>query len=310
MGDGYSIDTYIHWTFWAPIYVFLLMEMITAATVITHCCLVKVCYEQYISLHLIYSKAVFRDALKKEDNVRQVFLHGYKISEKHLLVFSAVTSLVMFSVFLSFWTAFVVEETFVCNPLLDCFFNPNSSLNVNWSQLQPVDNCSHINTTVMCYQFVFDMTGGFASAGGFLTVAVFYVYIYGYVTIWLMKLFLSHKYMRCCSVCGCLSLLIAPFIVSFFILVIASLDPFLNVFLLQINKDTFLLKFFAYFFCFICAGPLTSIGMFVAIAPSMCKNQCTCKTGNSSVNTIPENPETSTDTLQLLDISNYQSTTL
>ena len=126
MGDNYDVKVYTNWTLCVPAAVFFALVIITLIDwfVIDRC--VKY-YEHYIDLLLFYSKTVFRDALKREKDPHRILLHGYEIDKKHMVWFTSTTSTVIFAVFVSFWATFLVEQTFVCNPELDCFFTESSS---------------------------------------------------------------------------------------------------------------------------------------------------------------------------------------
>ena len=176
MVEHYSIRTYANWTSYFPFVVALIILFFSIANsvfvhpILTH----RRHYEHYINFFFMYSKVIFRDALKRKKDPHRILLHRYEIAQKHVVQLSTVTSAVIYAVFISFWASFLVDQTFVCDPQLDCFIS-NSSTEVDANSAERVDDCADVsdNVTVICYHFVLDTTAGFASAVGFLTVAVF-----------------------------------------------------------------------------------------------------------------------------------------
>ena len=267
MGDGHSIDTYKNWNVFAPFAVTILIGLPVGVASGLYPWLRK--YERYTNLLLEYSKIVFRDALKRED-LHRISLHGYTFSENNLLVFCFITVSLMSCVFISFWATFLIEETFVCDLQLDCFFINYSSTfaDLHSSQLQRVDDCSSVddNSTVICYQFVLDLTGGFASAVGFLTVAVYYVRVYMYILVWFREIYsspISSVWMKRCSLVGCMSVLITPIFISVIIFIMVFSVPFFRNALFQ--TDEAILKFSAYWTCFVYGGPIAGTTLLLHI---------------------------------------------
>ena len=67
---------------------------------------------------------------------------------------------------MAFWDAFLLKESFVCDPLADCYVNGGGN--------DPVDNCTEIlmegdNITVICYKFVFAIGTAIGVSGGIIT---------------------------------------------------------------------------------------------------------------------------------------------
>ena len=122
-----------------------------------------------------YTKVAFRSSLKKESkdggSTYRFKLHRHVIHKYDMLLLSSLTSWIISLAFFAFWDSFLIRQTYGCDSRLDCFNLTNSILNI-----KPIDNCTHMNTNdiAICYEFVFDVVGGFSSAVGVLGISVFY----------------------------------------------------------------------------------------------------------------------------------------
>ena len=259
MGDGFSVGVYTFCELSIPIAVYMvtLFAVVLNAHLILPCCFVKnKYYEHYMNLHVIYSKLMFPGALEIKNKPRRILFHGYEISEQVVLNLSVATSFMIGTVFLCFWGTFFIERTFVCDPQLDCFFSNSSSLFV--TPVRRLDNCNYVddNAIVTCYQFVFNIAGGLASAVGFLAITVFYLYVYENVVLWLIELFFSPKSggcVTCCSFVGCAIMLFAPFIFHILSLFIIANVPFFSD-IHELSMFQAILHI-PYMFCFVVMGP-------------------------------------------------------
>ena len=212
-------------------YIVTFIAIVLNVRLILPCCFVKnKYYEHYMNLHVIYSKLLYPGALEIKNKPRRILFHGYEISEQVVLDLSITTSSMVATVFLCFWGTFFMERTFVCDPQLDCFFTNTSSL---FSMpVQSLDNRSYVDDNCICYQFVFNVTGGLASAVRFLVITLFYLYVYEKVVLWLIELFFSPKSggcVTCCSFVGCAIMLFAPLIFSILSIFIIANVPFFRV---------------------------------------------------------------------------------
>ena len=142
-----------------------------------------------------FVKVTFGDRIKKIEGSQKFTFYNHEISPFGIFHLSPITLMILGPTFVSFWVLFLVNETFVCDPQLDCFLRDPSTLIVFSSE--PLDNCTSsydsTNGTVVCFQFIFDLTKGFSSAVGFMAVAVVYCRLYISIMIWLQK-FGRNKY--------------------------------------------------------------------------------------------------------------------
>ena len=251
MVEHHSLTTYTAWMIVPAVMPFVIFIVTYIVLCSSLCC--NRSYDHYNNFCVIYSKLIFRDALKKKENPHRILLHKYEINKERVKWLIPVTSIVMMGVFLSFWGSFLIEETFVCDPLLDCFYD-NSS--------KRLEDCADVsdNIKVTCFQFVLNISAGFASAIGFLGVIVLYVYGYGYLLIWLMEATYSPKctYLGvvCTRFCRYL-LLVLPLLLGFFGIIIVFSVPFFSEIAFKTIESA--LKFSAYSFCFVYVGPCTGI---------------------------------------------------
>ena len=246
-----ALTTYTAWTDCsccnAQFVIFIVTYIVLCSSL---CCNRSSYYDHYNNFCVIYSKLIFRDALKKKENPHRILLHKYEINKERVKWLIPVTSIVMMGVFLSFWGSFLIEETFVCDPLLDCFYD-NSS--------KRLEDCADVsdNITVTCFQFVLNISAGFASAIGFLAVIVVYIYVYGYLLIWLMEATYSPKCTFQGVICTLTLLLFLPLLLGICGFIIVISVPFFSEIALKTTEST--LNFIAYSLCFIYVGPFTGI---------------------------------------------------
>lgn len=135
---------------------------------------------------------IFRDAIKKKVVGKETIYVLFK-REIHpffiLLLFLLVPGL--FSCFFTtFWEVFLTDESFTCDPGLDCF--PFDASNLSILQNNPIVNCSEFatsdNVTITCYQFVFRYAAATGLLGGLLTVTAIGIKVLGGVLIWSMDI--------------------------------------------------------------------------------------------------------------------------
>ena len=88
--------------------------------------------------------------------------------------------------FITFWVIFLVEESFGCDPRLDCF--PRQDNNSELLSHTPIQNCSDYdltdNVTIICYRFAFRYAEGFGVAGGILVFAASLMKMYEFLFFW------------------------------------------------------------------------------------------------------------------------------
>jgi hypothetical protein len=253
MATGYGYAAYNNWGFFVPFIggLFMLFFHIFIPVVILDL------EGPAATIHslVIYTRIVLRRALKIDDENHKITFHGYEIPTSRLYPISFLTTLVVFCSFLSFWVSFLFDETFVCDPNLDCFVANTSSSPPKVEDFVRVHDCAQIeeNATVTCFEFVFDTIGGFSYAVGFFGVSVAYIGVYSSILIWLMEKSLSpaikKSATKCCFVFCWVLLLFVPIT----ILIILAAVPLFRDPSLKTRENLF--KFYAYWFCFGFGGP-------------------------------------------------------
>ena len=262
MGAGHDIGTYYKWAVLIPVTVGIMVVTVAMIPLIFVYLIEKCSCNHFTNFFFVYSKVIFRDALQKKKNPPRILFHGYEISQWHVVQFATVIALFIFTVFVSFWSSFLMESTFNCNPTLDCFFR-NSTLWIYGKMPKKVEDCAEIgqSVTVICYQFVLNATKGFSSSVGFLAVAVMYIYVYGYLLVWLMEISLSPNITslgaKLCSVFGWGLLIVFPITVA----VAAAVVMYSDKILAEITFKNFEseLIFVTYWLFFVYAGPLSAV---------------------------------------------------
>ena len=257
---SHSYDTYINWSIGFPLAIGTLMMFANTIFILLIFCL----RNSATSFLYIYSKIVFRDALKREQKEHGYLfsLHGYEIRSKwQIIQFSIISTITLWCVFLSFWAAFLVDETTVCDPSVDCFLVNSTNYG---STPSPIEDCDDVerNATVECFEFVFAISEGFASAIGFLAVVVAYVYILGYLLIWLIETVDDSGWDTCagkCAVVGWIGLVLLQLFLVIVIFIVSLSVPLFRDVITQTSANTF--KFVAYMICFAYVGPFTLISM-------------------------------------------------
>jgi hypothetical protein len=271
----YSYETYLNWSTSFPLAVvgiFLGLNFLVFPATYVLLRTRETISKHLINFFYIVSKIVFRDALKKkerkekkeddeEDDEEDTFLlHGYEIPSGHMLILmSTVSTITLCSVFISFWASFLIDQTAVCDPMLDCFLGNSSSSESDPSSFEPIQDCTDVesNATVECYEFVFAVSEGFASAIGFLAVVVAYIYIIGYLLIWLIEAAVDpsdeHICARKLARVGWLCLLILPSIFALIVFIIIGSVPLFSDVAFATRESS--LKFIAYWLCFTYVGP-------------------------------------------------------
>ena len=264
MNTGYSYSTYMRWDLWVPVTVSLLVIILTVLLIKTSILWFK-CFsggKPFLSLAYHFTKLVLRDSLQKETSPPAMKLYDRKISPVSLTLLFTIAPAIFIPAFVSFWGSFLVEETFACDPGIDCFSRDPGSFGI--TDQQPLTNCTDDkNDTIICFQFVFDYTAGFASMGGFLAVALTCLKVYGILLVWLLELVPSDRPRRhgkchfCKTLCSILAIFVfflAPVLLAAFILIVTLLVPLFSNVIFQSNAS--ILKFAAYWLSLAYVGPM------------------------------------------------------
>lgn len=148
-----------------------------------------------------YTKVMFLNSLKKirrpGTKTPVLTLHGYRVRGT-VNQLSIITSVMMASSLLAFWDSFLIQKTFVCNPRLDCFIR--YSISITRILHGPLENCALATENVVCFEFVYDLVGGFSSAVGVLGVSLFHFNINLTLLFWCKRkyrTYLCHRGFYC-----------------------------------------------------------------------------------------------------------------
>ena len=169
-----------------------------------------------------------------------------------MFLLSTINSVVLWLAFVSFWASFLVDETFACDPQLDCFLRDPSSLIVSSSKR--LDNCTsydRTSATVVCFRFALNFNKGFSSAVGFIGVAVTYNKICISLLIFFWELPQRKEQniiWKVFSWFGVVFAIFAPIVFAIATIIVLKADT------VKTNESTFLN--FSYCVCFIYVGPL------------------------------------------------------
>ena len=277
MVHGYSYNTYINWDMGVPVGVSFLTIILTIVMVKTSIVWFKCCSggRHFIDFAYHFAKLVLRDSLQKETSLTsRMVLYEREVSPLSVVLLFTLAPAIFIPAFISFWGTFLVEESFACDSGLDCFLRDPTSFSI--ANQQPLVNCTdHENDTVVCFQFVFDYTGGFAAMGGFLAVATTCLKVYGIVLVWLMELLPSSRPRRrgkchycrtLCPILGILIFFLTPIILAAIILLLVLLVPLFSDVIFQTNAS--ILKFAAYWSSLLYVGPMAGGCILAAVIGS------------------------------------------
>ena len=130
------------------------------------------------------------DDQQGNNDQQEIKVHGRKVPVVIINLFFAPAVWVCVCAFITFWVIFLVEESFGCDPRLDCF--PWQDNNSELLSHTPIQNCSDYdridNVTIICYQFVFQYAEGFGAAGGILVFAASLMKMYEIALFWAVDL--------------------------------------------------------------------------------------------------------------------------
>lgn len=186
---GYSISHYRNWDF-VPITIISVVVgggaiVLATLNIITSWCCKKVLCEDMVfgASGLLLDFEVTTDhqgnkeATSHARTVPPLVIHFLFVLAAFFFVCSCVT----------FWDTFLVEESFGCNPELDCFPVQENDRSTVLSPT-PIQNCSDYelmdDVTTVCYRFVFRYAEGFGAAGGILYLAIKIMKMYETALFW------------------------------------------------------------------------------------------------------------------------------
>ena len=278
---AHSYDTYFDWTIGAPIVFAVVVFFILIVLYIAYCCSGSL-FLRSILFSFVKSLA-FDKGLEEgsgEDSEESsseasssenekccsrkkatipwiLYKQDLLVLEVWNMIFVAYISVCC--VFISFWATFLVEETHICDRSLDCFVTNSSTLKFESAPREPIQDCSLVdnNDTIVCFEFVFDVTGGLASAFGFLTFLIAYIHIVSSITIGLVK---EVQYgdvdKQLCLMCGISCFPTILMIVTVAVIVVIVKVPIFSNAAFMTAEST--LVFVSYTICFLYVGPLSS----------------------------------------------------
>ena len=236
----------------------------------------------FIELTYQFAKLVLWDSLKRDSSPPQLTLYDRKVSPIFVFLLSTLTPALFIPAFVTFWGLFLVDETYSCDPGLDCFLRDPSSFEI--VDEQPLSNCTNVdNDTVVCFQFVFDYTAGIAATGGFLVVAATLLRVYGILLMWLVGVMPSsygHTKGRChpcemlCSIVVVFVFFLAPIIIAATTLIVVLLHRLINDIVFQSNEG--ILKFATYWSCLVYSGLMVGICTLVVVIENSNRYDTSC----------------------------------
>ena len=267
---GFSYDTYDNWSLYPPLIVaivWLVLHTVIGTVLLYFHIASKRNFKSLSPYILRYLKIVFRGSLKEEND--QIKFYGYEIYPLNVIVLSLVTTITLCCVFISFWAAFLLEETFVCDPRLDCFVTNSSLSSASAKDFQTIKDCGEIeeNATVRCFQFEFDAAEGFSYAVGFFGVAVAFITLYNNLLIWFMGKVSSSNIKKSATswfwkICWIITLFAPTFFIFLILILIFSVPLFRDSVL---NTRAEALKLVAYMVFVIDGGQVTAIFLSITV---------------------------------------------
>ena len=140
---------------------------------------------------------------KNEDGSENITLIHKVLFVMEILFINSIS--IIFCASLIFWDIFLVEQTFGCNPGLDCYeLRDRSPI-----QQSPIVSCadSVANVTIECFRFTFQYGTGFAAFGGLLKFGETVLWIFVSISVQGIDLFMSKNIAK--RIGGCVVLFIA-----------------------------------------------------------------------------------------------------
>lgn len=195
MAHAYSV--YKCWDHVPPIVVLVIVSLIGFLSVLFFIIYVKCNYyrrEKVEAPILMYAavSTIFRNAIKRKmvDNQTVYVIMDRKTSQWFIPALFLLIPGFISSVFTSFWEVFLIDESYTCDPGLDCFpFDANNYTNL---QDDPVVNCTDFdindNITIICYHFAFNFTDAAGLVGGLLSLIAFVFMLLVSVLYWALDL--------------------------------------------------------------------------------------------------------------------------
>ena len=195
MAHAYSV--YTHWDSVPPVVVSAIANLLGFLLVIFF--VIYAIYKHYqqekVEVPILMYAAVstiFRNAIKRKtvDNETVYVIMDRKTSQGFIPALFLLIPGFISSVFMSFWEVFLIDESYTCDPGLDCFpFDANNYTNL---QDDPVVNCTDFdindNITITCYHFAFNFTDAAGLVGGLLSLIAFVFMLLVSVLYWALDL--------------------------------------------------------------------------------------------------------------------------
>ena len=162
---------------------------------------------------------------KQEEDGTKYLIQGHPLKGRFLSMATVCTFMITSCALMTFWYEFLVDMTYSCDPIHDCYPLPAPSFR-NFKTLDlripPIVNCSDYetlpdNTTIICFTFTFDYPHAFAAAGGVFAFAVF-----GIRTVIGIMVWLKSNPWKCCLL---FSLFIFYFVVGLGAVLLGTLVP-------------------------------------------------------------------------------------
>ena len=189
---GYSVDVYLQWDFIPVVIITAVLGagslgLILPNTFLSSCNPGHRLLCEDIIFGVTRMVLDFEVTNDQQGNKVAIF-HGRKIPAGTINLFFPFAVGIWMCACVTFWVIFLVEETFGCDPGLDCF--PRQDNNSELLSHTPIQNCSDYdlidNVTIVCYSFVFRYAEGVGAAGGVLVFAALFMKMYETTLFWVV----------------------------------------------------------------------------------------------------------------------------
>ena len=190
------------------------------------CCVAAECKCPCRNFKVVLIKLILRDLSpeeRMEGGTVKLYLDGREIYPIGLSLLFVASENFFCTALIAFWTCFLLDMSFFCDPTLDCF--PLSKDTNEPLQQQPIKNCSEFelnhNVTIVCYQFALRYAEGVGAAGGVITFSSILVKLYSVMIFFFLNV--RNKYINASiyksAVILLLNLLPLIFIIVFILMV-------------------------------------------------------------------------------------------
>ena len=140
--DGYSYSTYNLANIIPTALFMLVIGVFSAALYISHCLCICIHRENYsdgvVQLMERITMIIFKDVFEivEIEDKEVVTIRKRPVNTHASMKFFNFTIMILICICITFWNVFLIEETFACDPGLDCFFQNDSDSDQLIAQFQ------------------------------------------------------------------------------------------------------------------------------------------------------------------------------